>query len=132
MGSKRKSRKEIKSEDADLLKPIDVASLGSDNDPCFGKLHDLVAKECKACGDSDFCEIVKAQGLHKERLNIESEQRFKDIEEADEEMVKRKEEAKKLIKEYKEKGLKRLKTIIRVSQEMSLPKEIVKQLYNQI
>ena len=127
----RKSRKTI-NEDTDLLKPIDVLSLGSDEDPCFGKLHDILAKECKACGDSEFCQIVKGQGLHKERLKIETKQRFKDIEEADEEMGKRKAEVKKLIKEYQDKGLPKLKIIIRVSKEKSLPKDIIKQLYNKI
>jgi len=131
MSSKRKSREKIE-KDLDLLKPIDVSLLGSDDDPCFGKLHDLIAKECKTCGDSEFCAIVKAQGLHKERLNIEHKQRFKDIEEADNDMIKRKEEAKELIETYKIQGLKRLKTIIKVAQEKNLPKDLVKQIYNQI
>jgi len=87
MAKDRTSRKKIKQEDHDLMEPIDVLSLGSEDDPCFGKLHDLLAKECKSCGDSDFCAIVKAQGLHKARINIETKQRFKDIEEADEEII---------------------------------------------
>lgn len=132
MGSKRKSRTEITEKDLDLLRPIDLLSLGSDDDPCFGKLHDLAAKECKACGDSEFCSIVKSQGLHKERLNIEGKQRFKDIEEADQELIKRKEKVKKLIEKYQESGLPKLKIIMKVSKEMSLPKDIIKQVYNQI
>lgn len=132
MGSKRKSREEINKEDIDLLKPINISLLGSDEDPCFGKLHDLVAKECRSCGDSEFCAIVKAQGLHKERLDIESNQRFKDIEEADSDMVNKKEEAIALIKDYKEMRLPRMKIVIKVAKEKNLPKEIVKQLYNQI
>jgi len=132
MGNKRKPRKEIKSKDVDLLKPIDVLSLGSDDDPCFGKLHDLLASECKSCGDSEFCAIVKAQGLHKERLDIESKQRFKDIEEADQELATKRVDAKELIAKYRDKGLKRMKTIIKVSQELNVPKSIIKQLYDQI
>lgn len=132
MGNKRKPRREIKEKDHDLLQPIDVLSLGSDEDPCFGKLHDLLQSECKSCGDSEFCAIVKAQGLHKERISIETHQRFKDIEEGDQELKQKKEEAKKLITGYREQGLKRLKTIIRVSKELNIPKEVVKQLYDQI
>ena len=132
MAKNRKPRTNIAEDQKDFLKPIDVLSLGSDDDPCFGKHHDLMAKECKNCGDSEFCAIVKAQGLHKERLDIETKQRFKDIEEADEDLLKKKEEAKKLIEGYKDSGLKRLKTIMKVSRELNLQKDIVKQIYDQI
>ena len=115
----------------DLLVPLDVLSLGSDDDPCFGKHHDLLAPECKECGDSEFCMIVKAQGLHKERLDIENKQRFKDVEEADEEMVSKRVEAKQIVKEYKEKCFKRLKTILIISKKMVLPKNIIKHIYDQ-
>lgn len=132
MGKKRDPRNELEKSNIDLLKPIDVLKLGGEEDPCFGKLHDLVAPECLECGDSDFCAIVKAQNLHKERLDIESEQRFKDIEESDKINLERRKEAKKLIKVYNERGLKRIKIILRVSSQTNLPKEIVKQLYEQI
>jgi len=128
----RKSRQIIKQDSIDLLKPIDVLTLGGNDDPCFGMHHDLKAPECMECGDSDFCAIVKAQGLHKERLDIEKEQRFKDIEEADDDMVKKKAEAEVLILEAKTKELPRLKTILNISEILSIPKEIVKQLYDQI
>jgi len=131
MGNDRKSRKKIKEEDHDLLKPLDILSLGSDDDPCFGKHHDLLAKECKSCGDSEFCAIVMAQGLHQERLNIESKQRFKDIEESDKEGVKKKEEAKEMIAEYRVENYKRLKTILVVSKRTGLTKDTIKQLYDQ-
>ena len=130
--AKRDSRDNIDKTNVDLLKPIDILSLGSEDDPCFGKLHDLKAPECKNCGDSEFCAIVKAQGLHKERLVIETEQRFKDIEEAEEEMIKRKRDAKEKIEEYRKENIPRMKTIIRVAKEFNLSKEIVKSLYNQI
>jgi len=131
MAKERTPREEINKDDYDFLKPLDVLSLGSDDDPCFGKYHDLLAAECKECGDADFCAIVKAQGLHKERIEIESKQRFKDIEEADEEILKKKERVKGIIEEYKKKGYKRLKTIILVAHELNLPKNIIKQIYDQ-
>jgi hypothetical protein len=129
MEKDRTPREEI--EDQDLLKPIDVLSLGSDDDPCFGKHHDLLASECKQCGDADFCAIVKSQGLHNERLGIETKKRFKDIEEADEEILKKKDKAKVIIDKYKKDGFKRIKTILIVSRELGLPKNIIKQIYDQ-
>jgi len=129
---KRTPREKIDVNDIDLLQPIDVLALGGDKDPCFGKHHDLLAPECKECGDSDFCAMVKAQGLHKERLTIETKQRFKDIEEADDETLKKKDQAREIIAEYKAKEYKRIKTILIVAKELSLSKDIVKQLYDQI
>lgn len=132
MAKNRESRQQIDKSNIDLLKPIDVLSLGGEDDPCFGKLHDLKAPECMECGDSEFCAIVKAQNLHKERLEIESTQRFKDIEEADHKMVDRRKKAKKLIRWYMDSGLKRMKIILKVSRETNLSKDVIKQLYEQI
>lgn len=132
MGKHREPRKEISQEEIDLLIPVDLTSFGTDDDPCFGKHHDLKAPECLECGDSDFCSLVKAQNLHKERIIIESKQRFKDIEEAETVQVKKNKEAKLMILECQANGLKRMKTIIKVSKELSMPKDLVKQLYNQI
>lgn len=128
---KRKIREKLSNKELDLLKPINILSLGSDDDPCFGKYHDLLAPECKECGDSEFCAIVKAQGLHQERLNIEAKQRFKDVEEADEEMVERKVKAKQIIEKYKKNRFKRLKTILIVAKKLNLPKSVIKQIYDQ-
>lgn len=68
-------------EDDDLLTPFDVTKLGTDEDPCFGKLYDLKAEECKICGDIEVCSIAFSQKLTEKRLNIESETKFKDLEE---------------------------------------------------
>lgn len=131
MAKDRQARKNINESDYDFLKPIDILSLGSDDDPCFGKHHDLLAPECKECGDSDFCALVKAQKLHQERVNIESKKRFKDIEEADYEMIKKREHAIEIIKQYRNKGYKRLKTILIVARELNIHKNIIKQIYDQ-
>lgn len=127
--AKRNSRKNIKEDDIDLLVPVDITLLGSDEDPCFGKLHDLKAPECMECGDADFCALVKAQNLHKKRLVIENNQRFKDIEEADQILANTKEKIKKDIEEAKKSGAKRLKTILRLSEKYGISKDIIKQLY---
>jgi len=113
------------------LIPIDITQFGSEKDPCFGILHDLKAPECLECGDSEFCAIAKAQHLHAKRLEIETKQRFKDIEEADDELAKKKIGIKEDIEKYRERGVKRLKTILSLSKKYNVPKEIVKQLYDQ-
>jgi hypothetical protein len=128
----RKPREEIDATKIDLLKPINVFELGGKEDPCFGKHHDLKAPECMECGDSEFCAIVKAQNLHQERATIESSQRFKDVEEAQDNELKKKAQAKKLIEDYMAKGFPRLKTVIRVARETNLTKDIVKSLYDKI
>ena len=131
MKKDRTAREEIDKDSIDLLKPIDILALGVKDDPCFGKHHDLMAPECKECGDSEFCAVVKSQGLHQERLDIEGKQRFKDMEEADQETIKKKEQAKEIIAQYKKDGYKRLKTILIVSRKTNLPKDIIKQVYDQ-
>jgi len=128
----RKKRNEINEEDYNLLEPLDILNFGSDNDPCFGKLHDLSAKECKVCGDSEFCAIVKAQNLHKERKVIESNQRFKDIEEQENDSIKIEKEIGKEITTLSKKGYKRLKTIITLSKKYNIPKERIKAIYDKI
>ena len=128
--TKRKKR-ENPTIQADLLKPLDIFSLGSEDDPCFGKLHDLNAMECRECGDSEFCAIVKSQNLHKIRLSQEAEQRFKDIEESDQDILNKKQEVRGVIKTYKDKGVKRIKTILKISREFNLPKDVVKQMYDE-
>jgi len=128
--AERKERHKIKEDEIDLLVPVDITLLGSDEDPCFGKLHDLKAPECMSCGDADFCALVKAQNLHKKRLIIESKQRFKDIEESNQILAETKEQIKQDIERAKNKGAKKLKTILVLSQRYNVSKDIVKQLYD--
>lgn len=78
--SDRKKRK-TKLAKLDITVPITLDLIGSDNDPCFGKLYDGTASECRRCGDSEVCIIAMGQRNAKVRAEIESKQRFKDIEE---------------------------------------------------
>lgn len=78
----RKSRKKL-SKKTDMTKPIlpmDILKFGTDEDPCFGKLHDLTEDACKRCGDSSLCSIVLNQDTKKLRAKEEKDGRFKDIE----------------------------------------------------
>ena len=130
MLKKRKSRDKIDKEEINLLEPLDIYKYGSDEDPCFGKLHDITAKECQMCGDAEFCAIVMSQNLTKGRIEIEANQRFKDIEEADMVLVKKREKAKELIQEYEDQGMNGIKIRLRIAKELNLPKEEVKKIYN--
>lgn len=62
------------------LVPIDIDSIGSNGDPCFGKGYDLTTNECKMCGDSELCCIKFAAALGKTRKELEKENDYKDLE----------------------------------------------------
>ena len=78
----RKSREKIKK--VDIAEPILDFSVFNlkDNDPCFGKLWDLRADECRSCGDSEFCGIMFSQGLHNTRSELSSQNHYLDEEHA--------------------------------------------------
>jgi len=128
----RKARTKIDKEEYDILKPIDIFSFGTDDDPCFGKYHDLKAAECRECGDSEFCAIVMAQNLHKERLKLETNQRFKDIEDADFDADNQRRLIKNFISKHQSEGYPRLKIILLVSKKLKVPKDMVKDVYDKL
>ena len=53
MAKKKKQLPDLSKQD--ILTPIDVSTLGTNGDPCFGIGYDLSTKECKLCGDSELC-----------------------------------------------------------------------------
>lgn len=69
-----------KTKGVDLMEPVDITQFGTKDDPCFGKEYNLSAPECKRCGDSELCAIVMGQNNNLKRKEIESENRFKDLE----------------------------------------------------
>ena len=79
--SKREKRDTIDLSDQEMLKPLDITKFGSDKDPCFGKLYNLNASECKRCGDSEICGTKFSQTkLNSDRESTESKDRYKDLE----------------------------------------------------
>ena len=64
----------------EILKPVDIDSIGSNGDPCFGTKYDLTTSECKMCGDSELCCIKFAAALGKTRKELEKENDYKDLE----------------------------------------------------
>lgn len=77
---KRKPRTKL-ADKVDTLYPVDITKLGTEEDVCFGKLHDPKEYACIQCGDCELCQIVMAQGNHKLRAKVEAQGKFKDIEE---------------------------------------------------
>jgi len=72
-----------KIEKKELNFSIPLMSLGSMDDPCFGKLHSLEAPECNECGDNQACQIMMSQKLHGKRKAIGDRQEFLDKQEDD-------------------------------------------------
>ncbi len=86
----------------DLLRPFDVSKFGGDEDPCFGKHHDLNSDECQVCGDVEICAIATMQSQMSMRALLEKDNKYKDLEEA--EMI-RNQEIKAFIKERRDRGV---------------------------
>ena len=66
MAKKKKQLPDLSKQD--ILTPIDVSTLGTNGDPCFGIGYDLSTKECKLCGDSELCAFKMSQNLNR-RIN---------------------------------------------------------------
>jgi hypothetical protein len=84
---KRESRDSKISPEA-YLKPFDVTKFGGEEDPCFGKEYDLTAPECGICGDIEACSIAFMHNTTRVRTQLEAENKYKDLEEAD--MIRKK------------------------------------------
>jgi hypothetical protein len=130
--TKRKPRRDLLKAGVDLLeKPLDIDVIGTNDDPCFGKLHDLKNETCSRCGDSEFCAIVFSQNLHLKRDKIESKQEFMDLEEAKD--IKHMDEVKDFITNTKKLGKSEIVTIIKTRKLYpEVPKEFIKEYYKSL
>ena len=63
----------------DFSKPVDITKFGSEDDPCFGKYYDLTVKQCKICGDADFCKIKMMHTQKVLREKVSEGQNFLDV-----------------------------------------------------
>lgn len=79
MAKKKRKEREASVKPKTLLTPLDFTKFGTDDDPCFGKLYDLSAPECKICGDQELCGVVFSQNMHIVRKDIEDKSKFKDL-----------------------------------------------------
>jgi hypothetical protein len=114
---KRKPRSREVKKKHDLMKPLDITVFGSQDDPCFGKLHSVKAKECQRCGDAEICSIVCQQRLALKRSKEGKD--FKDIEEPNMDIPS--------IDRFIEKVLKRKKEAVRFSMLLKLGYNYFKQ-----
>lgn len=98
--SKRKARNKAINK-VDTTKPligIDLFKLGSENDPCFGKLYDPKDDICRRCGDIEVCAIAYSQNNHKLRKKAETTFTAMDMEEMEIDKMSDTLKAKKLIR----------------------------------
>lgn len=125
---KKKRKPRPKTEKINLLKPVDFKKIGTDEDPCFGKLYKLSDKACKACGDSELCAVVFSQNMNKERKKIESKNDFKDIK------LKPRENKSLVnwVKAKKKEGLKRTQVIKKAKKTFGSTREEVKEIWKNI
>jgi hypothetical protein len=123
---KRKARKKEVLKNPDLLEPLDLTIFGGINDPCFGKHYDPKAPECKVCGDCEICAIVLANNLKKQRLQIEKEKSFKDLEDAEIQLKHKR--AKRYAKKKAEEGWSNAKIIRRAAKRYELTEDKIKEI----
>lgn len=97
MPRKKKEKKEI-----DLFKPIDLAKIGTPDDPCFGKEYDSRNSDCMNCGDVELCAIAMMQNNKINRDRLAEKNDFKDLDEANFLDSEDEKKAKKLMKKYSE------------------------------
>lgn len=122
----KKKKKALPSipEGKQILKPIDLSSIGSNGDPCFGEAYDLTTDECKICGDSELCCIKFAEKMGTTRKKIESESQFKDLE-----ILIDVKSLKKTIRALKRKGEDRKTILDKLQAKYQLSLEEAKALY---
>lgn len=127
MAKKKKDLlKEVRDEleNGDILNPIDISSIGTNSDPCFGKNYDLSTKECKMCGDSELCCIKFTALMGKTRKELESENNYKDLE-----SLVDIEGCKKYYRKLKRDGLSKKEILDKLQAKYELSREEVRQVY---
>lgn len=77
----RKARATVVGTNPNLLQPLDLSKIGTQDDPCFGKLNDPQHEACRACGDFEICAIVQSQTNHSIRASWEKDNAHKVINE---------------------------------------------------
>lgn len=100
--------------------------MGTDDDPCFGKLHDLSADECRRCGDSTLCSIVFNQITEAMRKKEEKNGRFKDLE------LVSNDKAKQFIKKKLDKGVNSLRITKLIMSKFTMDKASAKELIKSV
>ena len=111
----------------DPLEPIDITSLGSSKDPCFGKGYNLATKECKMCGDSELCAFKMSQTLNISRKELEDKNHYKDLD-----MLEDIAGIKKYLRARIRKGDDRKEAVEKASIKFEVPKKDIRKIYKQL
>lgn len=125
MAKKARTPRE-KTKGVDLMEPVDITQFGTKDDPCFGKEYNLSTPECKRCGDSELCAIVMGQNNNLKRKDIESKNRFKDLE------IAKKEDNPALVEWVKAKiaeGLTRSEITVKAKKTYGSSRAEIKEIY---
>lgn len=111
----------------EILKPVNMNSIGGNDDPCFGKGYDLSTTECKQCGDSELCCLKFSQLVGKTRKQLEKDNQFKDLEIlVDEKAVK------KTIRALKRKGEDKKAILDKLQAKYEISHKIARMLYRKL
>lgn len=111
----------------DPLVPIDITTLGTNGDPCFGKGYDLTTKECKLCGDSELCAFKMSQELRITRKELEEKNKYKDLD-----VLEDTDAIKKYMRNLKRKGIEKKEIISKAVDKFEVPRDIIRKLYKEL
>lgn len=125
MAKKSNKLPDLKSQDP--LVPINLASIGTNGDPCFGKAYNLSTKECRACGDSELCAFKMSQSLNKTRKQLEEENSYKDLDVLEDVIA-----IKKYMRKLKRQGLDRKQIISKTSVKFETPTKTLRKIYKEL
>ena len=125
MAKKKKNLPDLSKQDP--LIPIDLASIGTNGDPCFGKGYDLSTRECKQCGDSELCALKMSQVLGKTRKELEKENKYKDLD-----VLEDVDGIKKFMRRLKRKGEKRRAIVLQAAEKFEVPTTMLRKIYNEL
>lgn len=101
-----------------------VTSIGSNNDPCFGKEYNLTSNECQICGDSELCAIKLSQLQGKTRKQLEESQNYKDMD-----VLIDTKSIRRFIKSSLKKGMPKKDIISQIVEKYSTTKQEARMLY---
>lgn len=124
MAKKKQTLPDIKNQDP--LKPINIAELGSNGDPCFGIGYDLSTKECKLCGDSELCAFKMSQNMNITRKELEQKNQYKDLDVLEDTVG-----IKKYIRGLIRKGKERKEVITKTVEKFEVPRKRIRELYKE-
>ena len=124
MAKKKKQLPDLSKQD--ILTPIDVSTLGTNGDPCFGIGYDLSTKECKLCRDSELCAFKLSQNLNITRKELEQKNQYKDLDVLEDTVG-----IKKYIRGLIRKGKDRKEVITKTVEKFEVPRKRIRELYKE-